>query len=606
MKTFTFNLPMRSSRNLVMISLTLGLFLFTGSLFSQTVTINTPSSSTTTINVGGAVNFSATASSSGWSNGNGSYTFTWNSSDPSNVNFSPASTTGSTLSGSTTATFSAVGTYTITCTVHENGTGGETHTSSAKTVVVTIAIVNPPAPPAPASCDASNCTVVTTSCPQGQFSANFQNGTYNSGNNGDHLGAGAVWRFSNVTNISGQQINATVTVDTVYQAELVTLDDDNALDENGNATLSDLLAPNIRPDQNLTTSDRRGYVQFTIRFYNHVDNPVSDNDFVTPASLLGINYTHYDIDGVASNSTNGYQFRETGLVENIAQLLTVSANANTELVPYSYSTGTKSWKGYAGSTCNRNNTSRCAEVVASFKYNSVNNPLSAVTVRMGYDYHKTGNTSGAYNQQPTRLYASKFGCFNFPSEIPLPVKLLSFSGSYQNQASLLNWEVAEEINFDHYEIERSSNGYDFTKIASKQALGTTSGKRQYQYSDDLSGVAGNIFYYRLKMVDIDGKSSYSNVIMIRRDQKTINGISIAPNPVYNGMATVRLSASTTGTVELRVIDLAGRVALRQQNQVYEGNNSISINNLSRLMPGIYTLQLIDGETVMNSKFSLLK
>jgi hypothetical protein len=72
------------------------------------------------------------------------------------------------------------------------------------------------------------------------------------------------------------------------------------------------------------------------------------------------------------------------------------------------------------------------------------------------------------------------------------------------------------------------------------------------------------------------------------------------------MATVRLSTSTAGTVELRVIDLAGKVVIRQQNQVYEGTNSISLNNLSRLMPGIYTLQLIDGETVTNSKFSLLK
>jgi hypothetical protein len=605
MKTFTRNIFKKLSKPLKTASAIMGLSLFTGPLFAQTVTITSPSASTTTINVGGTVSFTASTGSSGWSGGNGSFTFTWNSSDPSNVTFSPASTTSSSLSGSTTATFNAAGTYTITCTVNENG-GGETHTSSSKTVVVQVAIVNPPAPPAPASCNASNCTVVATSCPQGQFSANFQNGTYNSGNNGNHLGAGAVWRFANVANINGQQINATVTVDTVYQAELVTLDDDNALDENGNPTLADLLAPNIRPDQTLTTTDRRGYVQFTIRFYNHVDNPVSDNDFVTPASLLGINYTHYDIDGVANNNTNGYQFRETGLVENIAQLLTVSANANTELVPYSYSTGTKNWKGYAGSTCNRNNTSRCAEVVASFKYNSVNNPLSSVTVRMGYDYHKTGSSSGAYNQQPTRLYASKFGCFNFPSEIPLPVRLLSFSGSYQNKASLLNWEVADEINFDHYEIERSSNGYDFVKIGTQQALGTTNGKRQYQYSDDLSTVSGNVFYYKLKMVDIDGKSRYSNVIMIRRDQKMINGISIVPNPVSNGMATVRLSASTTGTVELRVIDLAGKIVLRQQNQVYEGTNSISLNNLSRLMPGIYTLQLIDGETVMNSKFSLLK
>ncbi len=233
----------------------------------------------------------------------------------------------------------------------------------------------------------------------------------------------------------------------------------------------------------------------------------------------------------------------------------------------------------------------------------VNNPVASISVRMGYYYTRT---SGSGYGSTARLYASKFGCFAFPQESSLPVKLISFTGSYQNKASLLNWESVDEISFDRYEIERSSNGYDFTRIGTQQALGTNNDKRQYQYTDDLSAASGNIFYYRLRMVDIDGKSRYSNVIMIRRDQKAINGVSIAPNPISNGMATVRMSASATTTVELRVIDMAGKVVLHQQNKVYEGNNSISLNNLGKLMPGIYTLQLIDGDSVTNSKFSLIK
>ena len=456
--------------------------------------------------------------------------------------------------------------------------------------------VNPPAPPAPKPAT-NNCTAeVSTPCPAGSFSASFSGGSYSSGNGGNHQGAGAVWRYANVANISGQQINATVKIDTIFNASVSKFDDDNAVDQNNN-TVPTWFAPSIAPtNAGSGSSSHRGYVQFTFTFFKaNVGDGYTDS-----AKLLGINYTHYDIDGT---SGNGYSLRETGLVQDISQLTSVAANANTELVAYNYSTGTKNWKGFAASTTTRDGTTSCSEVVASFKYNAVNNPVSSVSVRMGYEYVRTG--SGSYGSQ-ARLYASKFGCFNFPQEIPLPVKLLSFSGSYQNKSSLLNWEVAQEISFDHYEIERSSNGYDFAKIGTQQALGTNEGNRQYQYSDDLSSASENIFYYRLKMVDIDGKSKYSNVIMIRRDQQRINGISIAPNPITNGMATVRLSASGTGTVELRVVDLAGKVVLRQQNQVYEGNNSISLNNLSRLMPGIYTLQMIDGETVMNSKFSLLK
>lgn len=598
MKTFTHVIFKKLSRPLLIPGLTMSLLLVTGSLFSQTITINPPSTSTTTINVGGTVDFTATRTTSSWNGGNNNFTFTWNSSGPATVNFSPASTSGNGItSASTTATFNTIGTYTITCTVNENG-GGETHVSSSKTVEVTVAVVNPPAPPAPNPAT-NNCTAeVSSTCPAGSFSASFSGGSYNSGNNSNHNGAGAIWRYANVANIAGQVINATIKIDTIFNATVSTFDDDQAKDQNNN-TVADWFAPSIAPtDAGSGSSSHRGYVQYTFTFFyggaGHGDG------YTDSAKLLGINYTHYDIDGI---SGSGYSLRETGLVEAVPQLVNVAANANTELVAYNYSTGTKSWRGYAASTITRDGTTSCSEVVASFKYNAVNNPVSSVSVRMGYEYVRTG--SGSYGSQ-ARLYASKFGCFNFPQEITLPVRLLSFSGSYQNKASLLNWQVADEISFDRYEIERSSNGYDFVKIGTQQALGTNSGKRQYQYSDDLSLVSGNIFYYRLKMVDIDGKAKYSNVIMIRRDQNMINGISIAPNPVTNGMATVRLSTSTTGTVELRVIDLAGKVVIRQQNQVYEGTNSISLNNLSRLMPGIYTLQLIDGEAVMNSKFSLLK
>ncbi|MBS1620994.1 MAG: T9SS type A sorting domain-containing protein [Bacteroidetes bacterium] len=464
-----------------------------------------------------------------------------------------------------------------------------------------LAQINPPAPPAPKPAT-NNCTAeVSTPCPAGSFSASFSGGDYVDGTgtgsgNSVSRSMGAVWRYANVANISGQQINATVKIDTIFNATVSDVDNDNAVDQNNN-TVPTWFTPSIAPtNAGSGSSSHRGYVQFTFTFFKaNVGDGYTDS-----AKLLGINYTHYDIDGLTGS---GYSLRETGLVQDVSQLTSVAANANTELVAYNYSTGTKNWKGFAASTTTRNGTTSCSEVVASFKYNAVNNPVSSVSVRMGYEYVRTG--SGSYGSQ-ARLYASKFGCFNFPQESTLPVRLISFSGSYKSQASLLSWDVADEISFDHYEIERSSTGYDFAKVGVQQALGTTSGNRQYQYTDDLSIANGNIFYYRLKMVDIDGKSKYSNVIMIRKDQNAINGISIAPNPVTNGMATLRLSATAPGSVDLRVIDFTGKVMLRQQNHVYEGNNSISLNNLGKLMPGIYTLQLINGETVTSSKFSIIK
>jgi phage-related protein len=108
------------------------------------------------------------------------------------------------------------------------------------------------------------------------------------------------------------------------------------------------------------------------------------------------------------------------------------------------------------------------------------------------------------------------------------------------------------------------------------------------------------------MIDKDGQFKYSNVIMIRKESKTINGVALNPNPVLNGMATIRFTASATNTVSLRVIDMNGKTVLQQQNKVYDGNNSISLNNLDRLQPGVYVLQMANGEEMTSIKFNIAR
>jgi Secretion system C-terminal sorting domain len=189
----------------------------------------------------------------------------------------------------------------------------------------------------------------------------------------------------------------------------------------------------------------------------------------------------------------------------------------------------------------------------------------------------------------------------------LPVNLLSFTGSLKDNKSLLNWETQNEVNFDRYEIERSttsSSNFSTKALVFAQSGGAYTFK--YQYNDDLSTVDGNIFYYRLKMIDLDGTYTYSEVIMVRRDQKTITGINISPNPVYgSGIVTIRLSAEKRKTVDISVYNVSGKMVLRQQNQLNAGVNSISIKNMN-LQSGIYTIQVVAEDEILSSKLSVIR
>ena len=120
--------------------------------------------------------------------------------------------------------------------------------------------------------------------------------------------------------------------------------------------------------------------------------------------------------------------------------------------------------------------------------------------------------------------------------------------------------------------------------------------------------SGDVFYYRLKMVDANGSFKYSNVILVRKDQKALGSTRREPESIdqwWHGDSQIyrRLQKNT---VELSVMDLSGKVLLRQQNNIFEGTNSITINNAERLVAGTYILQVKDNDATMTTKFSILR
>jgi hypothetical protein len=473
----------------------------------------------------------------------------------------------------------------------------------------TAAVAQPTVPAAPIACNASNCTTNSTIdvCPPlgNTVVSSFTGGAYNRGNNPNNLGAGAIWRFRNMAVVSGITVNAEITIDEISNAVLNSLDDNTAVDQNSNSIAS-YFAPRIGPDQNLNGTNRRGYVQFTVTFFRNATgtNNNTNADFAQSVSLLNINYAHYDIDGNDANNVNtgtaGSWFRETGVAKRLtATNPLILADASTELSSYSYTHSSNTWAGFAGTVCERDGISRCAQLAASVSYLG---SLPSISFRLGYDYNGGGNIGA-----PVRQFGTRLGCFNFPDQVTLPVRLLGFAGSYRDGKTLLNWETDNEVNFDHYEVERSANSSDFIAIATTPSKRNGSAKQSYQHTDDLSSTTDKVFYYRLRMVDIDGRFSYSNTIMVRKDQSKVKGMLLSPNPVVgNGAVTIRLNTEAKKNIEIRIIDATGKLVLRQQNQVSEGLNSISINNQGRLLPGIYTVQVTADDEILSSKLSVIR
>jgi hypothetical protein len=166
------------------------------------------------------------------------------------------------------------------------------------------------------------------------------------------------------------------------------------------------------------------------------------------------------------------------------------------------------------------------------------------------------------------------------SAIFLPVTLTSFTGSVVNKAGELKWVSESEVNNSHYEIERSNDGTNFVSVGNVNSKNSATGA-SYAFRD--GSIAEGKNYYRLKMVDIDGKFEYSHVIMLTY-AGGLRTMSAYPNPTV-GNVTVQFSKAGNGA-SVKVISMEGRVM--QQVSVPANATQLGLN-MANYVPGIYTI-----------------
>ncbi|MEP7231311.1 MAG: hypothetical protein ABI691_13715 [Ginsengibacter sp.] len=170
----------------------------------------------------------------------------------------------------------------------------------------------------------------------------------------------------------------------------------------------------------------------------------------------------------------------------------------------------------------------------------------------------------------------------------LPVTLTDFSAKIDKDEIALFWKTSSELNSNYYEIQRSKDGQNFSKIGNIYAAGTSSVENMYTFKD-ITPLKG-INYYRLSMVDLDGKMSYSKTVSV--SVKVAH--SFTTDYVKLSSQTKKLSFSLNSeraqNVRAAVTDVMGRVYFTESLQLQAGPNSFD-KTIPGLGKGIYYLKL---------------
>ena len=170
--------------------------------------------------------------------------------------------------------------------------------------------------------------------------------------------------------------------------------------------------------------------------------------------------------------------------------------------------------------------------------------------------------------------------------VPLPVTLLSFNAKSETNQVMLTWGIADAVNFDRFEVEQSTDQQNFVMAGIVRYKNGTS---HYSFADN-QPTDEPIRYYRLKMIDIDGKFAFSRIVTVKGTP--IDKMVLTPNPASGNIVIKGLTGP--GTISISAINGFQIAHFIVRGPALE-------TNVGHLPKGMYLVIYKNKEEVITSK-----
>jgi hypothetical protein len=172
------------------------------------------------------------------------------------------------------------------------------------------------------------------------------------------------------------------------------------------------------------------------------------------------------------------------------------------------------------------------------------------------------------------------------SYLILPVVITDFAVLNNNNAVNISWTTQQESNSAYFSIERSADGINWNQVGQVKAKGNSAIVVKYNYTD-LTPVNGSA-HYRLKMVDLDNKFTYSDVKSIR--SSSIASVKVYPNPATE---YVNITLDTkAGNSTIKLINQSGQIV---SEKFVAANSGVVTMPLKQYQDGTYVIRISDDK-----------
>jgi len=182
----------------------------------------------------------------------------------------------------------------------------------------------------------------------------------------------------------------------------------------------------------------------------------------------------------------------------------------------------------------------------------------------------------------------------------LPLELLAFDARPSAAYNALSWTTTREMNTRDFTIERSLDGVRFEAIGTVAAAGNYSGDNQYSFTDKQP--EAGVSYYRLKMTDIDGAYTWSDVKKIGSSAAVT--INCYPNPVID-QVNIRINDATASGYLYSLVTLDGKMIY--SGKIAAGNSLQQVSlNVSGVAKGILLIRVQNEADQSSQTFKVVK
>ncbi len=192
--------------------------------------------------------------------------------------------------------------------------------------------------------------------------------------------------------------------------------------------------------------------------------------------------------------------------------------------------------------------------------------------------------------------------FTINTDGSLPVTLSSYTVVAEGKKARIQWTTAAEQNNSRFDVMRSANGRDFTKLAAVEGKGTTSSKNQYSVYDNAP--VNGMNYYKLLQVNTDGKVTDMGIRTLDFSNGSKPVAVVYPNPVRSDIG-LSLSNFNAESFTATLSDMSGRVLHQEVISTGNGQGYYKLNLRTRPQPGQYVL-LVTGNGLKQSLKVIVK